>query len=629
VAVSFVYLSLLTAALVVIQCMIGGTRLAYSFPAYAIAGVAAVLSIVSIRRPAVRPSSFCLGSALLLAGYVVVRAWYSPNAFLARADAFMAAACLIVYLLTALYLAESRFRNWILGALLLVALVHLGVGAYQFKTGDGGYMLFGFIGNTGYGSRAHGMLICPNHLAGFLEAVGMLGLGITFWGRFRVPMKLLIGYITLLCFLGVAITGSRGGYLSSVFALLAFAGLSLWIVRIYQRERFLLTLLGTLVALASVLAITVTLMMESQPIKERLNRVGTASQDVRWYNWLASIDQFKMSPVVGTGAGTHLYYGRLFRRPQLQFDPEHSHGDYLEMLAEYGAVGEVLAFFFLIAHCACGIRTAREVTLRRLCNSFGLARSDTLALTLGGMGAVAAIAVHSLVDFNLHIPGNALLFAFIFGMLASPGTNPPTKLRIGSLEALLRGGLVLLGVGLLVAIAALYPAAQLSNQARLALEAREYPECIKLASRAAEKDSMDPWNYFYQGEANRATGADMPSYAIRESYFVQAIAAYRSGLKLFPEDENLWVRLGQCLDATFQFEEADEAYRAAIANDPTLGILYVYYGAHLRLTGDTEGAQRCEDAAHYFGAEKGQESGMGVPPSLESLRKEAAPPPSK
>ena len=626
---SFVYFFLLSATLVLIQCLVGGTRMVYSFPPYAIAGVAALLSVVSIRRPLASTYVYCLGSAILLAGYVVIRAWYSPNPYLARPDAFMAVGCLIIYLLTSLYLVQSRFRGWVVAVLLLVALVHVGVGIVQFKTGKP-FMLFGFSDSGAYPGRAHGMLICPNHLAGFLEAVGLLGLSFTFWGRHRIAVKLLFGYATLVCFLGVAISGSRGGYLSTVFALLVFAGLLLWMVRVHRDSRFWLALSGTLVVLAVFLSVAVGLMQHSRPINQRLTRITTASEDIRWYNWLASVDQFKLSPLLGTGSGTHLYYGRLFRRIQIQSDPEHSHNDYLELLSEYGVVGGILAAVFLILHAVWGLRTAKEMARRRFACGLPLTGSDTLALTLGALGAVAAIIAHSVVDFNLHIPGNALLFAFIFGVLASPGIHPAADIRLRSMETLSRGLLVLLGAGLLAAVTGRYQSELFTNRSLMALRDRNYRECIQLAALAIEKDPLNPWNYFYQGEANRAWGAGMPYYALRESQFLKAIAAYREGLKHFPQDMNLWTRLGQCLDATYQFEDADDAYRNAIANDPNLGILYAYYGAHLRLTGEVEGAKKCEDAAHDMGAERIQEIGMGTPPSfLNSGITEKQPPSSK
>src|SRR6201999_4096797 len=85
-----------------------------------------------------------------------------------------------------------------------------------------------------YGRRASGFYICPNHLAGLLEILGVFGLSISLWSRWPIWSKLLIGYATLICYIGVILTGRRGGYLSTVFSLLVFAILSLRVTRAAQ-----------------------------------------------------------------------------------------------------------------------------------------------------------------------------------------------------------------------------------------------------------------------------------------------------------------------------------------------------------------------------------------------------------
>ena len=41
----------------------------------------------------------------------------------------------------------------------------------------------------------------------------------------------------------------------------------------------------------------------------------------------------------------------------------------------------------------------------------------TLGITLGSLTGVVAITVHSVVDFNLHIMANAILFTVLAGLL--------------------------------------------------------------------------------------------------------------------------------------------------------------------------------------------------------------------
>ena len=353
------------------------------------------------------------------------------------------------------------------------------------------------------------------------------------------------------------------------------------------------------------------MMSHNHFLSDRMDRLGKATQDVRVYNWLATLDQFKLSPVVGTGAGTHLYYGRLFRRPQIQADPVHAHSDYLEMLAEYGLIGELLALLFLGTHLYNGIWTAREITLRRLCNSLTSARSDSLALTVGAVVAVIALAAHSVVDFNMHIPGNALLFAFLFGILANPGLErSQSDTERFSRGMLVRGGLCLLGVVLLTGVGLKYKGEKLAEQARVALRNTDYKVCIEKALGSIAADASNPNAYFYLGEAYRVSALGVRVPALRVALFEKAAGAYRAGLERFPQDENLMVRLGQALDGARRFDEAETFYVQAIHSDPNLGVLYAYYSSHLKLTGQGDAAKKSLDKARQLRVSKAHTLGM-------------------
>jgi hypothetical protein len=41
-------------------------------------------------------------------------------------------------------------------------------------------------------------------------------------------------------------------------------------------------------------------------------------------------------------------------------------------------------------------------------------------MTLGAMSGITAILVHSMFDFNLHIPANAILFTILAAIVVSP-----------------------------------------------------------------------------------------------------------------------------------------------------------------------------------------------------------------
>src|SRR5207237_3331989 len=93
------------------------------------------------------------------------------------------------------------------------------------------FQIFSFIQPPEYGPRASGFYGCPDHLAGYLEVVALMGLSAACWSRWPVWLKVCAGYLSLMGFVGILLTGSRGGYLSTGFGFLVFIGLSLMTLR--------------------------------------------------------------------------------------------------------------------------------------------------------------------------------------------------------------------------------------------------------------------------------------------------------------------------------------------------------------------------------------------------------------
>jgi O-antigen ligase len=578
-------ITLLALAFVLIQALIGGTRLVFSLPSYGILALAALLCAFRSGKTTPAPNRFCLGVSALFFLYVLVRAAFSPVPYLWWTDFLMVLGCLVVYLLAAVHLTTARDRTVVLIVLLLIALAELLIGLRQFSQGDN-WMPFGFL-RADSGKRASGMFISSIHLAGYLEAVGVMALSCACWSAWKMWARALAGYMALLCYLGVAITGSRGGYLSSAFSLLAFAALSLWMRRKAYPGRFTGFAILTAIVFGGVATATIMLMNQSDLIRHRLEMIGPQFSgkqlDIRIYNWHAALDQFRVSPVVGTGAGTHLYYGRLFRRPQIQADPEHAHSDYLELLAEYGLIGAVGMAAFLFVHLRSCLTGASALAQRDFADPFAPRKSNVLALQLGVLSAIAAYLAHSAVDFNLHIPGNALLFAFIFGIAANP--DQAAISNTGSTVNLPRWSMAVLGIAICAWGLPKLPGEYWCEQARIALRNGRYDEAIRLGERALQHERRNPFLYMHIGEAHRASGAVMPIRSLAQRHYEDAVENYKKGLELFPQDESLWVRLGQALDGLRDFSGAEAAYLTAIRLDPNLGVLHAYYAAHLNARG--------------------------------------------
>ena len=618
--VSYVYLVLLIAGMGFIQWFIGGTRLLFSLPAYAIIALASVLTIVSIWRTKSRPALWCLISLALFFSYILARCRYSPVDYLARPDFFMVLGCLMVYLLAGFHITSSRQRIVFFLFLILVGLLNVWVGVIQFTQGNE-YMLQGYIRPTG-GMRASGLFISPNHYGGYLDAIGIMAFSLAWWSRMKFWIKMLLVYSSLCCYFGVAISGSRGSYFSALASLFFFAVLSLNVIRVVDRQKF--WRISAVLALVLIVACggAVRLMMKSSFLNERMNMM--VAKDVRIYNWLASLDQFRLNPSIGTGAGTHLYYGRQFRRPQIQADPVHSHSDYLELLCEYGIAGAVGMAFFLWMHLRNGASAYSNLVHKRLLHSYP-PRSDTLALNAGALSAVVGLGVHSVVDFNMHIPGNALLFAFIFGMLASPGLekNPPES----RISGWFRFALPPLAVWFMITGIPKIPAEYFTELSRVALRDKKFSFSLEYANKALGQVAPDdewpeasirmfggeknnPNIYFYIGESNRVMGYSFKHEILRKNYLNSAVNAYRKGLELFPQDEHALVRMGQSLDGLKRYEDAEVVFQKVIALDPNLGVIYGYYGAHLKAMGKMEESKAAYEKGDSLGSSSIQKLGQ-------------------
>jgi O-antigen ligase len=266
-----------------------------------------------------------------------------------------------------------------------------------------------------YGGLPFGPYVNRNHFAGFAELVVPLALIPLVLGRVRRERWPIVGLFAVLPIGALFLSASRGGLVSFGAELGVLA-----LVMIRRREMGKQLLPGAAVLLVALLLVS---WLGVGQILERLSSVQllevTAGKraSMRRDTWRIFLDH----PFVGTGLGTlqivyppyeTLYDGKIVN---------HTHNDYLEALAETGIAGGLCCAWFL------GVLLAESLKrLRQLINSF------TGALQLSGLVACCGFLVHSLVDFNLHIPSNALLF-FLMAHLASSeiqqGTPPSTSHR--------------------------------------------------------------------------------------------------------------------------------------------------------------------------------------------------------
>lgn len=275
--------------------------------------------------------------------------------------------------------------------------------------------IFGYV-NDAY--RVSGTLINHNHYAGVLEMLIPVAFGLAFiafrrFGDIARPYM----YLLAAAFMGLALlfSVSRMGILSFLLTLL-FLGIVLRLRKSQKRLALGFTVtVGGLVVLGA-------LWVGIDGVIQRYSLLFGEDAILREGRILVFRDAMKLIAAHPTGIGFANFQDR-FReyqtfRPDLLFD--HAHNDYLETTAEWGVLPSV-TFWVLVV-----------ISLVRAVRLFVSLRSpEKRGILLACIGAIFSILVHSLADFNLQIPSNAMLFFTFVGIsLAITSDNDVSPVRL-------------------------------------------------------------------------------------------------------------------------------------------------------------------------------------------------------
>jgi hypothetical protein len=382
-------------------------------------------------------------------------------------------------------------------------------------------------------------------------------------GRMKPVVRILLGYSALVMLAGMVVTFSRGGWVAVVVALLVLLG-TLIFHRNHRLPAFLLLV---------VLAVGGTVFVTNYLSKtlSYMRRVGTPGEAgeldlaVRLDIWTAAEQMWRDHFWWGVGPAHYNYRFREYRPESVQMSPDRAHNDYLNLLADWGAAGGIIVLAGMVTFGA-GLRKTWKY-VRPSENDFGRGMSNRFAFFLGASAGLFALAVHSMVDFNLHIPANAILGVTLLALLSS-------NLRFATERHWLGARLPVKILATLVLVAGV---AYLSGQGW-----RRGQEAVWLA-RAEQSPVYSPAQ-----AANLKKAFDVElmnfetAYNIGEAYRVQsfdggqnyedlaktAMQWYARGMKLNPHDGYNYLRYGMCLDWLEKHDEAGPYFNRADALDP-------------------------------------------------------------
>ena len=347
---------------------------------------------------------------------------------------------LLVTYLTAFYLVLLACEDQNARKRLVYSLIALGgfeafYGLLQYVSGW--QQVFAYVKKY-YLNDATGTYINRNHFAGFLEIVlpFAVAFALRLAGHLRSATRhseskarSLLAARELLplvfwLFLAIAILAavifsrSRMGILAALASLiivLALAGNSSPSkqTRAVVAVLFLLGVLGLVVWVGS------------DPVIARFDTLGqeyVRTGQNRLSIWRDTFRLIHQHPWLGTGLGTFSVAYTSVQTSFLNLLVDHAHCDYLEVVSELGLPGGILVFgsiFWILARAVRCYRRAED-------------RMNTV-VCLGCIGSISGIVVHSLADFNLYIPANALVFAVVLALawtesaaskLAMPSATP-------------------------------------------------------------------------------------------------------------------------------------------------------------------------------------------------------------
>ena len=269
------------------------------------------------------------------------------------------------------------------------------------------------IAQAAAGQMASGTYVNRDHYAGLLEMALPFALlyPVAVWRgldtRRGFPMKPAVVMCASLGAAALILAGSlaslsRMGFVAPLFSA-AVMGIVAW------RGNGLRSA-GLVGLLAAGLAVCFVVL----PSDELISRFAKANDDMtaegRTELWKESLGLVRAYPVFGCGLGGYESAFLRYKVSVPMVSDDRAHNDYLQFLIELGAAGFVI-----------GLALMGSIVARTWRSAARSADPESRFLAIACIGAMAAIGLHSMVDFNLYVPANAMLLAWICGVALSIG----------------------------------------------------------------------------------------------------------------------------------------------------------------------------------------------------------------
>ena len=274
-----------------------------------------------------------------------------------------------------------------------------------------GFVLPRIMPGTGYGQ-----FINKNHFALLMEMTLGLGVGMGLLRGFNRDRMMIYIALLLPVWTALVLSNSRGGILSMLAEVVVAALLLMRHSRLkfgstkrfhVIRAAMLLLLLATITAGTIWVGGDRLVSSLSQAPSDFTEKPADLRSGVsRIEIWQASWKMFAAHPILGVGLGGYWAAITAYHDASGVSTPQEAHNDYLELLSSGGVIGLGLGVWFGVA------------VFRRVRDNLRSHDHVQRLLCLAALLGITGVAVHSLVDFGLHLLVNAFVFLVLI-MLAT------------------------------------------------------------------------------------------------------------------------------------------------------------------------------------------------------------------
>ena len=271
-------------------------------------------------------------------------------------------------------------------------------------------------------NQGYGQFINKNHFAFLMEMAFGLGLGLIIAGGVKRERVVLFIGLLMPVWTGLVLSNSRGGILAMLAQVVVAALLVFTFVPIRRGvddgTRFLkiaqsaaarttlivVLMIGVVVGVLWVGGDRLLGSFDSVGRELTPNASGINEGATRNEIWRATVKMFAAHPIFGVGLGGYWVAVTQYHQASGTLTPQEAHNDYLELLSSGGIIGLAFGVWFV------------AVVFQRVRRQLHSDKPARRAICMAALLGITGVAVHSLVDFGLHMLANATIFIVLIMM---------------------------------------------------------------------------------------------------------------------------------------------------------------------------------------------------------------------